>query len=79
VGFLAERGFGRSIPGVVALMALGHAIIFAFGLSWLATLVGPVKAWELGAAPFALATLVKTGLAAALLQAAWTAVPARPR
>ena len=79
VGCLAERGWNRSLLRVVLLMALGHAIIFAFGLSWLAVLVGPAKAWALGAAPFAAATLVKTALAAAVMQAAWTVVPARSR
>jgi biotin transport system substrate-specific component len=79
VGFLAERGFGRSLLRVVALMALGHAVIFAFGLPWLAALLGPAKAWAVGAAPFALATLVKTALAAALMHAAWLGVPVRSR
>jgi biotin transport system substrate-specific component len=31
------------------------------------------KAWTLGASPFVAATLVKTALAAALMQAAWSA------
>lgn len=79
VGFLAERGWNGSLARIVALMALGHAVIFVFGLAWLATLVGPAKAWALGAAPFALPTLLKTALAAALLQAAWRGLPARPR
>jgi biotin transport system substrate-specific component len=60
-------------------MAVGHAVIFAFGLSWLGVLVGPAKAWAFGAAPFAAATLVKTALAAAVMQAAWTVVPGRSR
>lgn len=73
-GFLAERGWDRPLARVVALMAIGHGVIFAFGLGWLSALLGPAKAWALGAQPFLLATLLKTALAAALLQAGWTLV-----
>jgi len=71
-GAVAERGWDRPLWRVLALMALGHAVIFAFGLGWLSALVGPQKAWAVGAAPFAAATLLKTALAAGLMQAAWT-------
>ena len=71
-GLLAERGWDRSLVRVAALMAIGHALIFAFGLAWLSALFGPAKAWAVGAAPFMLATLLKTALAAAIMQAAWT-------
>ncbi|HEY8564028.1 MAG TPA: biotin transporter BioY [Beijerinckiaceae bacterium] len=71
-GFLAERGWDRPLLRVVGLMALGHAVIFAFGLTWLSVLLGPAKAWAVGAAPFVLATVLKTALAAALMQAAWS-------
>ena len=74
MGALAERGWDRSLPRVVAMMILGHAIIFAFGLAWLAQLVGPAKAWAVGAAPFIVATVLKTALAATLMKAAWTLV-----
>jgi biotin transport system substrate-specific component len=72
MGFLAERGWDRSLVRVIALMTIGHGIIFAFGLAWLAVLVGWPKAWAVGAAPFMAATALKTALAAALMQAAWT-------
>ena len=72
MGALAERGWDRSLPRVVAMMTLGHAIIFAFGLAWLAQLFGPAKAWAVGAAPFLVGTVLKTALAAALMKAAWT-------
>ena len=69
VGALMARGWGRNSLGLVAVMTLGHAVIFAFGFAWLATLLGPGKAWAVGVAPFAWATLLKTGLAAALTKA----------
>jgi biotin transport system substrate-specific component len=74
VGLLAERGWDRSWPLLLAAMALGHAVIFAFGFAWLAVLVGPGKAFVLGVAPFAASTVVKTLLACALVGAARGAV-----
>jgi biotin transport system substrate-specific component len=73
-GFLAERGWDRSGLRLVAAMAIGHAVIFAFGFAWLAVLIGPAKAFGLGVAPFALATVLKTLLAAAFVGVAWSAV-----
>jgi len=74
IGFLAEHGWDRSWPRLLAAMTLGHAVIFAFGFSWLAALVGPGKAFALGVAPFAAATVLKTLLACALVAAARAAV-----
>lgn len=76
-GFMAERGWDRSLLRVVAMMAVGHAVLFAFGLGWLSTLMPLGKAWAVGAAPFAAATLLKTALAAALMQAAWSVASRR--
>src|SRR5208337_1172862 len=57
IGVLAERGWDRSWPLLLAAMTLGHAVIFALGI-----------------APFAVATVVKTLLACALVGAARGAV-----
>ena len=72
MGFMAERGWDRSLARVVVMMTIGHAVIFAFGLAQLSLIMPFAKAWTVGAAPFVAATLVKTALAAALMQAAWT-------
>lgn len=74
VGFLAERGWDRPLLRVVLLMAIGHAVMFAFGLAWLALLFGPAKAWFVGAQPFLLGTAIKTALAAAVMQVGWSLV-----
>jgi biotin transport system substrate-specific component len=74
IGWLAERGWDRSWPRLLAAMALGHAIVFALGFAWLAVLIGPGKAFAAGVAPFALATLLKTLLACTLVRAGWSAV-----
>ena len=73
-GYLAERGWDRSLLRVVVMMAVGHAVLFVLGLAWLSVLMGPAKAWAVGAAPFLWATILKTALAAALMQAAWAAL-----
>ncbi|MGO4573018.1 biotin transporter BioY [Microvirga sp. 2TAF3] len=72
MGFMAERGWDRSLARVIVMMTIGHAVIFAVGLSWLSAIMPFAKAWTVGAAPFVAATIVKTALAAALMQAAWT-------
>jgi biotin transport system substrate-specific component len=74
VGFLAERGFTRTIPATFAVFALGHAVIFAFGYAWLASLMGASAAFVAGVAPFYAATAIKTALGAALMPAAWAIV-----
>lgn len=70
-GWLAERGFNRSLLRLASAMFLGHVVIFLFGTVWLGTLVGIEKAWMLGVSPFYLATLFKTALAAACMRAGW--------
>ncbi len=75
VGFCAERGWDRSVLKLLGVMAIGHAIIFAFGLGWLAAIIGWSKAWIGGAEPFVIATLVKTLLAAAIVPALWRVLP----
>lgn len=72
VGTLAKRHWDRSMLSTIAAMLIGNAIIYAFGLLWLGTLIGwdkPVVA--LGMTPFLLADLAKTLIAAALMPALW--------
>ena len=78
MGVLAECGWDRSLLRVTLMMAIGHLIIFAFGLLWLTHLFGPAKAWGVGAAPFMAGTILKTALAAALMKGAWSLVRADP-
>lgn len=70
-GWCGDKGFGRSILGAVAVMSLGHVVIFAFGYAYLATLIGAVAAFNAGVAPFAMATILKVALGAALMPALW--------
>jgi len=72
MGFMAQRGWDRSLLRVTVMMSIGHAVIFVFGLAQLSVVMPFMKAWTVGAAPFVAATVVKTALAIALMQAAWT-------
>jgi biotin transport system substrate-specific component len=76
-GWLAERGWDRRLVPALFAMLLGHAVIFVFGLSWLAQSIGMEKAVAAGFTPFLLGTVVKIALAAAVLWAAWLGLERR--
>jgi len=72
VGCLAHRRWDRSMFTALAAMVIGNAIIYAFGLVWLGTIVGwdkPVLAW--GMTPFLLGDFAKVLIASALLPYLW--------
>ncbi len=73
-GWLAERGWDRSPLKALSAMFLGHGVILAAGVAWLSTLFGPDKAVAVGLVPFLAATVLKTALGAAIMQAAWWGV-----
>ena len=72
IGWLAERGYDRSVWKLAAAMTLGHVIILGMGFAWLSQFLGVGKAWALGVAPFYWATVVKTALGALAMTAAWS-------
>ena len=81
-GWLAARGWDRSIRSSISAMLLGSIAIYACGVPWLmAALDVPLPtALELGLYPFVIGDLLKLLAAAALLPAAWTVVRrAHPR
>jgi biotin transport system substrate-specific component len=71
VGWLAERGGTRDVARATATLLLGHAVIFALGVAWLAAGLG--MGWEkallTGLVPFWLATALKTALAVVTVRA----------
>ncbi|WP_431309638.1 biotin transporter BioY [Bradyrhizobium iriomotense] len=71
-GFLAERGWDRSMTWLFAAMAIGHIVILAMGFAWLAFGIGlgVAKAWQVGIVPFIAASLIKNALGATLMPAA---------
>ncbi len=78
VGWLAERGWDRSVLKTLAAMVLGTAIIFALGVLYLGALIGWDKpVLDFGLYPFLPGAVFKIGLAAAVLPLAWKAVSKR--
>lgn len=80
VGWLAERGWDRSVWLTGLAMLLGNVLIYVPGLLWLGAVVGwdkPILAW--GLTPFLLGDAVKLVLAAAVLPYAWKLVGRRAR
>jgi biotin transport system substrate-specific component len=78
VGLMAERGWDRSLAKAAVAMTLGHALLFVPGVAWLAVQFGLDKAVALGLTPFLAASVLKTALGVAVMQAAWRALARRP-
>lgn len=76
-GWLAERGWSRSLWWSALALSLGHAVLFLAGMAWLAVYVGWTKAVALGLAPFLVGSLVKTALGATLVRAGWATLDRR--
>jgi biotin transport system substrate-specific component len=71
VGWLAERGWARSVASTLVAMLIGTVIVFACGIAWLGTLIGLPQAINAGLIPFLLSEAVKVALGTALVPFAW--------
>lgn len=85
VGWLSERGWHKSVPGVLASFAIANAIIYLFGLPWLAFVLGNlgvandlVAVAAAGFVPFIIGDVLKMMLAAAVLPLAWKFLGRKP-
>ena len=76
VGELARRGNDRQVLSTIGLMALGSALVYVVGATWLAhdLHVSTSKAISLGVTPFLIGDAVKAGIAALILPATWRLV-----
>ena len=83
-GALAQRGWDRRVGSTLAAMTFATAVILAFGVAWLlavtlfmkffapdTTVLAPSAVVMAGVVPFLPGAVIKIGLAAALLPAAW--------
>jgi biotin transport system substrate-specific component len=75
-GWLANRGWDRTVGSSLGVMLLGNIVIFAFGLPWLAASLGvsASEALRLGLYPFVVGDVLKLLIAAGALPAAWRLV-----
>lgn len=81
-GYLAERGLDRRYATSVLAMAAGLAVIFVFGVSWLALFARPAgvgldAALRAGFYPFIVGDIFKIFLGAAILPGVWKIVGRR--
>ncbi len=82
VGWLAERGWDRTVSRLVAALLLASIMPFVFGVAWLAYLLSlnpeiqsPIQAaLQGGLVPFIPGMFLKLALAAAVLKAGWAVV-----
>jgi biotin transport system substrate-specific component len=74
LGFLAERGFGRTILSTAVAMLIGTATIYIFGVAWLSMMIGFEKAVIHGVMPFLYGDALKAVVAAGLMPMAWKAI-----
>ena len=79
VGWLAEMGWDRHIPGAVGAMVIGEIVIYLVGVPWLAVAAhfSPSMAIDKGLLPFVLGDALKLAIAAVLFPSAWWLVGRR--
>ena len=72
VGWLAERGWTRSIGRCILTMCAANLALFVPGVLWLGVLFGwSPQLLDLGVTPFIPGAILKIGLAVMCLQALW--------
>lgn len=72
VGWCAERGWTRgNVISSFALMLAAQIVILAFGMVWLAQLIGLEAAIASGVTPFIIGAVVKSALVVATVKAAF--------
>jgi len=72
IGWMAERGMERTVRTSFVPFLVGTAIIYFFGVSWLAFVLGDIaKAIALGLLPFLVGDAIKLIAAALVLPGVW--------
>ena len=74
MGYLAERGLGRTVVSTIAAMVIGNCVIYLCGALWLANFIGFGQAIAAGVLPFLYGDALKLVVAAGLMPWAWRAV-----
>ena len=74
IGYLAERGLGRTVVSTIAAMVIGNCVIYLCGALWLANFIGFGQAIAAGVLPFLYGDALKLVVAAGLMPWAWRAV-----
>jgi biotin transport system substrate-specific component len=73
VGYLAEQGWSRNLPKMLAASLLGAIVLYVPGLIWLHQFAnGWAQTFEWGLTPFVIGDIVKAAIAALGFKAAWS-------
>jgi len=71
VGWLADNGWDRSYFKSISAMTIGTAVIFVFGLVWLAKYISYEALFTAGLYPFVPGAILKIILASVILPTSW--------
>jgi biotin transport system substrate-specific component len=74
VGYMIEKGYGRTKKSVLLCMIVGEIILYLFGLTGLWFFLGKVSLWQvltLGLFPFIVGDMIKIAAAIALFPWIW--------
>jgi biotin transport system substrate-specific component len=74
LGFLAERGMGKTWKTSALLALIGTSTIYLLGLAWLTSIIGHEKAIQFGFLPFIYGDLLKLVLVSISIPLAWNLV-----
>ena len=74
LGWLAERGMGRSVASTVLAMVIGNIVIYLCGVAWLTNFIGLGKAVSVGVFPFLYGDALKLVVAAGFMPLAWRGI-----
>ena len=74
LGYLAERGMGRTVVSTIAAMVIGNFVIYLCGAMWLANFIGFDQAIAAGVLPFLYGDALKLVVAAGFMPLAWRTV-----
>ena len=74
MGYLAERGMGRTAFSTIVAMVIGNFVIYLCGAFWLVSFIGFGQAIAVGVLPFLFGDALKLAIAAGLMPLAWRAV-----
>ena len=66
-----RRGFGKNFVTTIIAMLAGNAVIYLFGVSWLANFIGIENAVKHGILPFLYGDALKIFVATAIVPVAW--------
>ena len=71
LGFLTERGLGKTWVSSGLLAVIGTFAIYALGLSWLTSIIGYEKALKFGLLPFVYGDFLKLVIVMLSIPSAW--------